>query len=101
MFCLASAVFMFLKPFLLYLTWQGEKLWTGMVYPNMASTEIRMKLRLRSTVRGANNRLDIESLLSFDRHDNTATSMIGALPLASVAAVTVPPNTGMQTNWEV
>ncbi len=42
-----------------------------MIYPNSASTEIRSRLKLRSTVRGANNRLDVDSIVSYDRCDGS------------------------------
>ena len=50
-----------------------------MRYPNVAGTEIRSRMKLRSTVPGANNRLDVENILSFDRADGSATSMMSAL----------------------
>lgn len=37
-----------------------------LVYPNSRSTEIRSRLQLRGTVPGAFNRLDIESIVSYD-----------------------------------
>eukprot|EP00798_Chlamydomonas_sp_ICE-L_P027374 gene27374-4678_t len=40
------------------------------------STEIRSILHLRSTHPGANNRLDLESIVSFDRDLNSSTSMV-------------------------
>lgn len=40
--------------------WQGERVWTAMRYDLRGSTEVRSRLRLRSTVPGANNRLDIQ-----------------------------------------
>ncbi|KAG2492813.1 hypothetical protein HYH03_008972 [Edaphochlamys debaryana] len=36
-------------------------------YPNSSGTELRCRLVLRSTVQGANNRLDIESITTYDR----------------------------------
>ncbi|KAK9836213.1 hypothetical protein WJX84_005129 [Apatococcus fuscideae] len=59
------------------LTWgryrlEGLKLSTAMIYPNSASTEIRSRLKLRSTVRGANNRLDVDSIVSYDRCDGSS-----------------------------
>lgn len=50
---------------------------TAMRYPNVAGTEIRSRLRLRSTTPGANNRLDVEHILSYDRFDGSSTSMMG------------------------
>ncbi len=44
---------------------------------NNAGTEIRTRLRLRSTVRGANNRLDVDAIMSYDRGSNAATPMLG------------------------
>ena len=48
------------------------------VYPNTSGTEIRSRLQLRSTVRGANNRLDLMSLVSYDRAAGSAVSLTGA-----------------------
>lgn len=45
---------------LLVLCLQGERVWTAMRYDMRGSTEVRSRLRLRSTVPGANNRLDIQ-----------------------------------------
>ena len=44
---------------------------------NNAGTEIRTRLRLRSTVRGANNRLDVDAIMSYDRGSNAAIPMLG------------------------
>jgi len=57
---------------------QGDKVLMKFVYPNVNSTEIRSRLTLRSTVRGANNRLDMLSIVSYDRLDGTASSLAGA-----------------------
>ena len=48
-----------------------------MVYANSKNTEIRAKLKLRSTTQGANNRLDIESIVSFDKADGISTPVMG------------------------
>ena len=56
---------------------QGCALQTVMVYANSKNTEIRAKLKLRSTTQGANNRLDIESIVSFDKADGNSTPVIG------------------------
>lgn len=45
---------------------QGTRLACQVEYPNMAGTQIRTTLELRSTVRGANNRLDPLSIKSYD-----------------------------------
>jgi F-box protein 9 len=58
----------------------GARLLTALQYENSASTEVRCRLRVRSTVRGAYNRLDVDSIVSYDREDGTA------VPLASAAA---------------
>lgn len=50
---------------------------TAMRYPNTAQTEIRSRLVLRSTTQGANNRLDVENIVSYDRFDGSTVSMIG------------------------
>ena len=54
-----------------------DTLFTALRYENSASTEIRTRMKLRSTVVGANNRLDVESIVSWDRSDGSET----ALPL--------------------
>jgi len=54
-----------------------DTLFTALQYNNSASTEIRTRMKLRSTVVGANNRLDVESIVSWDRSDGSET----ALPL--------------------
>jgi F-box protein 9 len=53
----------------------GEKLYTALRYDNSTSTEVRCRLKLRSTVPGANNRLDIESICSYDREDGRVMPM--------------------------
>ena len=59
---------------------QGDQLLTSLPLHNSAGTEIRSRLRLRSTVRGANNRLDIVEIVSYDRGSNTNIPMLGAHP---------------------
>ncbi len=56
---------------------QDDKLFTKVVYPNSANTEIRTRLRLRSSVRGGRNRLDLMSITSFDRAAGTAAPVAG------------------------
>lgn len=58
---------------------QGSGLQTVMIYPNSKNTEIRAKLKLRSTTLGANNRLDVESIVSFDKADGISTPVIGTI----------------------
>lgn len=58
-------------------TAQGSALQTVMVYANSKNTEIRAKLQLRSTTQGANNRLDIQSIVSFDKADGISTPVMG------------------------
>lgn len=58
-------------------------LFTKVVYPNCASTEIRTRLRLRSIYRGARNRLDLLSITSYDREAGSSAP-IGAQLLHSV-----------------
>lgn len=55
---------------------QGSALQTVMIYANSMNTEIRAKLKLRSTSRGANNRLDVESIVSFDKADGISIPVI-------------------------
>lgn len=45
-------------------------------YSNSNSTEIRSKLKLRSTRRGAFNRMDIQYIVSFDREDGRSIPMM-------------------------
>ncbi|DBB14460.1 TPA: hypothetical protein ACH3X3_004751 [Trebouxia sp. C0006] len=54
----------------------GSALQTVMIYANSMNTEIRAKLKLRSTSRGANNRLDVESIVSFDKADGISIPVI-------------------------
>jgi len=63
----------------------GETLYTAVRYDNSTSTEVRSRLRLRSTVRGANNRLDIRSIASYDREDGTVVPL-AAVPDEDMAA---------------
>lgn len=56
---------------------QGTALQTVMIYANSHNTEIRAKLKLRSTIQGANNRLDVESIVSFDKADGISTPVLG------------------------
>lgn len=65
---------------------QGSALQTVMVYANSKNTEIRAKLKLRSTTQGANNRLDIESIVSFDKADGISTPVLGT-PLLQYCTV--------------
>ena len=59
---------------------QRDKLFTSMPLGNAAGTEIRTRLRLRSTCPGANNRLDVASIFSFDRGTRAQYAMPGAPP---------------------
>lgn len=59
---------------------QGERVLTAMKYDPNSSTEIRSRLRLRSTTPGANNRLDIQAIVSWDRADGQAVNMMGEPP---------------------
>ena len=64
---------------------QGDRLFTKVVYPTASSSEVRTRLRMRSTVRGANNRLDILAITSYDRDGG------GSSDLSGEAAVTAQP----------
>ena len=59
---------------------QDDKLFTKVVYPNCASTEIRTRLRLRSIYRGARNRLDLLSITSYDRTAGSSAPIGAQLP---------------------
>ena len=53
-------------------------------YPNSRMTEIRSRLLLRSTHEGANNRLDIHSIYSYDRDLDMSTPFTGERAHAQV-----------------
>lgn len=55
----------------------GERLFTKLRYPTTQSSEVRTKLQLRSTVRGAHNRLDILSINSYDRVAGSSSDLSG------------------------
>ena len=69
---------------------QRNRLFTSMPLGNRAGTEIRTRLRLRSTVRGANNRLDVDAIVSYDRGSNAAVPMLGALCLPTNSLHGIP-----------
>ncbi|CAG9461319.1 unnamed protein product [Pedinophyceae sp. YPF-701] len=52
-----------------------DRLYVKLRYDNSSRTEIRWKMRLRSTVKGAHNRLDVLSLSSYDRVMDEATPL--------------------------
>ncbi|KAK9808463.1 hypothetical protein WJX73_008501 [Symbiochloris irregularis] len=54
---------------------KGTRLACQVEYPNMAGTQIRTTLELRSTTRGANNRLDPLSIKSYDNAASTPLSV--------------------------
>lgn len=62
----------------LLLVLQRDNLFTSLPLQNSAGTEIRTRLRLRSTCRGANNRLDVDKIMSYDRGSDSAIPMLGA-----------------------
>ncbi len=66
---------------------QANKVYCALAYPNSSSTELRCRLALRSTHPGANNRLDIESIVTYDRE------------LGSTAAVD-PQLQGAADSWD-
>mmetsp|Transcript_35406 Transcript_35406/g.100259 ORF Transcript_35406/g.100259 Transcript_35406/m.100259 type:complete len:149 (+) Transcript_35406:214-660(+) len=43
------------------------KLYTSILYPGSKSTEVRCRMSLRSLHKGANNRIDIHELITYDR----------------------------------
>jgi len=49
---------------------------TAFRYPNSFSTEVRSKLKLRGTTRGAFNRLDIQGIVTYDRELNMNLPMM-------------------------
>jgi F-box protein 9 len=51
----------------------GGGLRTVIVYPNSRGTEVRAKLSLRATTPGAANRIDVESLCTYDWETGTAS----------------------------
>lgn len=54
----------------------GERLLAVMVYPNSHNTEVRTSLSLRSTTRGANNRLDARGVLCVDKADGSTNPIL-------------------------
>ncbi|KAL4551126.1 hypothetical protein Ndes2526B_g05436 [Nannochloris sp. 'desiccata'] len=58
----------------------NDKLYTAVRYHNSTSTEVRSRMRIRSTVRGAHNRLDINSIVSYDREDGSIVPMMMGNP---------------------
>ena len=68
---------------LLTLRWilKGCRLYVIVGYPNSRSTQIRSHLTLRSTTPGANNRLEIESIVSYDQEVGRMSNILpAALP---------------------
>lgn len=57
---------------------QKDNLFTSLPLGNTAGTEIRTRLRLRSTCRGGNNRLDVDKIMSFDRGSDSGVPMLSA-----------------------
>ena len=57
----------------------NNTVYTAFMYPNSFSTEVRSKLSLRSTCPGAFNRLDIESIVSYDRERGVSMNMMHPL----------------------
>ncbi len=55
---------------------KGTQLYIVVVYPNIRSTQIRSRLLLRSTTPGANNRLDIHSIVSYDSEAGRQSSLL-------------------------
>ncbi len=53
-----------------------NRLYCVMRYDNRSMTEIRSRLSVRSTVPGANNRLDVQSIVSYDREEGVAAPML-------------------------
>jgi F-box protein 9 len=58
----------------------NDKLYTAVRYHNSTSTEVRSRMKIRSTVRGAHNRLDIQSIVSYDREDGSIVPMMIGYP---------------------
>jgi len=52
---------------------KGQTVYCVVTYPNSRMTEIRSRLVVRSTHEGANNRLDIHSIYSYDRDLDMST----------------------------
>eukprot|EP01026_Neomeris_dumetosa_P028858 TRINITY_DN2337_c0_g1_i5.p1 TRINITY_DN2337_c0_g1~~TRINITY_DN2337_c0_g1_i5.p1 ORF type:complete len:305 (+),score=30.97 TRINITY_DN2337_c0_g1_i5:162-1076(+) len=55
----------------------GSKLQVAALYSHSDRSELRMKLRLRSTMLGANNRIDIEQIVTYDGVDGSRANMLG------------------------
>eukprot|EP01023_Acetabularia_acetabulum_P049229 TRINITY_DN5247_c0_g4_i1.p1 TRINITY_DN5247_c0_g4~~TRINITY_DN5247_c0_g4_i1.p1 ORF type:complete len:310 (-),score=32.50 TRINITY_DN5247_c0_g4_i1:1180-2109(-) len=58
-----------------YKLW-GSKLRVAALYSHSDRSELRMKLRLRSTVPGANNRIDIEEIVTYDGLDGSRADLL-------------------------
>ncbi|KAG1672950.1 hypothetical protein FOA52_012395 [Chlamydomonas sp. UWO 241] len=59
---------------------KGSRVFVVFRLPNSRSTEIRSRLQLRGTCAGAFNRLDIESIVSYDREDGMQQSLLAPDP---------------------
>ena len=59
---------------------RGCRLYVIVGYPNSRSTQIRSRLLLRSTTPGSNNRLEIESIVSYDQEAGRRSDILPALP---------------------
>lgn len=57
---------------------QGSTVHTSLRYSDSRGTELRAQLTLRSTVRGANNRLAVDSFFSWDGASGSSHSLMAA-----------------------
>lgn len=55
---------------------KNNTVYTAFMYPNSFSTEVRSRLFLRGTCRGSWNRLDIMSIVSYDRERDVSMNML-------------------------
>lgn len=55
---------------------KNNTVYTAFMYPNSFCTEVRSRLFLRGTCRGSWNRLDISSIVSYDRERGISTNML-------------------------
>ncbi|EFJ48339.1 hypothetical protein VOLCADRAFT_81203 [Volvox carteri f. nagariensis] len=56
---------------------RGTKVYCALVYPNSTCTELRCRLAMASTHPGANNRLYIESIVTYDRELRSTADLSG------------------------
>eukprot|EP01025_Chloroclados_australasicus_P037007 TRINITY_DN3769_c0_g1_i2.p2 TRINITY_DN3769_c0_g1~~TRINITY_DN3769_c0_g1_i2.p2 ORF type:complete len:309 (+),score=24.51 TRINITY_DN3769_c0_g1_i2:233-1159(+) len=56
---------------------KGNRLQVAALYAHSQRSELRMELRIRSTIPGANNRIDIVSITTYDGLDGSRANLLG------------------------